>query len=328
MTLFVLVLIQLLFGALPVTAKISLQTASPLELIQARATGTFLFFAGWALFGGIPLRHMKRRDHIACLALAAVGASLNQFALFLGLRLTDAVVAAIAVPTIPLFTVVISTLAGRETLNPRKLALCALGFCGVGVLAIPDLMHGSEGISHLASPLGIALVVCSSLLSACFLVFSKPVAARTGSLPMLCVVYGYATLLNVALLGVESTGVLAAAGLNPTAGAPSALTAPVSLTERLLTAPPAFWFASVYVVLGSTAAANGLNVWALQRMQASTVGSFVFLQTLIGMALGVMVLGESISAFDTIAAAFLISALIGLFQLARREQSRSRSSYQ
>jgi drug/metabolite transporter (DMT)-like permease len=326
LTLLALIFVQFLFGGLPVATKIALEYMAPLELMLVR---TFFAAIIFELAGRLQSRvsnastHQETRNerlkrHLLLFTMALCGASLNQYLLFLGIAAGSAVVAAIVVPAIPLFTVILATLSGRESFHPVKLLAAGIGIFGVVIL----LSHNMSAIwtdgsstslsSNAQAFLGVFYCVLSAILSAAFLVFSGPLVKAMGPQKMLlrCYSYGFAVSFALALFGHDSAKRISAA-----------------LPLKLDTLPANFWVAIVFIVAGSTALANFLNMWAIKRVAATTVGGFVFLQTLIGVGLGVTILGEEVTARHIAASFFIALSLVILTRVAWKEsRERSRAS--
>jgi drug/metabolite transporter (DMT)-like permease len=81
----------------------------------------------------------------------------------------------------------------------------------------------------------------------------------------------------------------------------------IALEARVFTA--GLVAAMLFAVLGATVASYLLNVWAIKRAQASHVALFIFLQPLVAAALGVLALGEQVTARLLIALALVFAAL-------------------
>lgn len=318
MTLIVLIFVQFLFGGLPVATKITLGYLSPLALMLIRTFFAAMIFAlAGRLYSDQRTRVAshesfsdKLRRHLLLFTMALCGASLNQYLLFLGIAAGGAIVAAIVVPAIPLFTVALAAVSGREKFHPIKLAAAAIGIFGVMILLshnISEVWSDRSEKSLYSNSFafwGVFYCVLSAILSAAFLVFSGPLVAKMGPQKMLlrCYTYGFLVSLLLALFDTQSSrDAFQIFSLNPSE------------------LPLRFWIAIVFIVTGSTALANFLNMWAIKRVPATTVGGFVFLQTLIGVGLGVTILGEELNARQVLASLFIAFSLILLTRVAWKE---------
>lgn len=332
MTLLALLLVQLLFGALPIATRIATRHTTPLDLVVARTFGAMMIFGIWG-FAVACRRHRGLRNFVLrtklqkqadgparmkdsqwwrrqsqLFALAACGACLNQYMLFLGVTHAGALMASIVVPTIPLFTVLIAVAGGRERFRLDKLIICLIGLAGVLVLLGPPLL-ALHFANSLETVKGIVYCTLSAFLSALFLVYSKPVAETLGAARMLRAIYAYGCAASVLLASIFEG---------------EALGAPFARIMEWIHFSAAFWFAVAFIIFGSTALANFLNMFAIRRVQASTVGGFVFLQTLVGVLLSAIVLRETLSTRHVVATCFIMAGLAGLSRIALVERRSMR----
>jgi drug/metabolite transporter (DMT)-like permease len=70
------------------------------------------------------------------------------------------------------------------------------------------------------------------------------------------------------------------------------------------------WTALAWVVLVGTVIAYAFNNYALKRLESSTVASFIFLQPLIGVALAMFLLGETLTTRTVIGGILVVAGLL------------------
>src|SRR5512144_1905949 len=132
-----LLFVQIAFGSLAVEGKLAMSPrfgVSPPALAMVRILGGALVFMPLALAQGGP-RVRARRDVAELTLLGLFGVVLNQALFLAGLRQTSPVSATLLVATIPVFTVVIAALAGRERLRLRGVTGIALALVGALTLS-------------------------------------------------------------------------------------------------------------------------------------------------------------------------------------------------
>ena len=119
-----------------------------------------------------------------------------------GLQYTTAARGAIGIATIPIQTLIVAAIFGREKLTRRNLLSVALGFAGIAIVFGPEAYRG-EVLRHW---LGDGLMLLGGLSAAIYSVFGRPMFRRLGSMfvMVLAVVFG---LLTLTLLAAAS-GVL------------------------------------------------------------------------------------------------------------------------
>jgi drug/metabolite transporter (DMT)-like permease len=283
-----LVVVQLVFGSLPVIGKIVLAVLPAVTLVGTRVGITALvLFIIQSYRGRIWLRHSGDYTRLAILSL--FGVVFNQYLFIGGLSLTKAANTSLLAVTIPIFTLMISAAAGTEKL--RGPTIVGIIFAAAGVVLLID--PGAASFSS-ETTIGDLMIVINSLSYGIYVATSKEVITRNGPFRSMMWVFIFASVICVPV-GVMSLGRVDAAGLE---------------TQ--------IWLLIVYIAIAGTAVPYFLNAWALARVSPSTVAAFIYLQPLIGFVLAVIFLGENIGFRFIIAASFVFA---GLFLTTRRNRS-------
>ncbi len=273
------------FALFPIFGKLVLPAIPPLVLAAIRVSSAALVLEAVRRFSRG--RELERRDRPAVLLYALLGVSFNQILFILGLSMTSAIHTTILTATIPVFTLAVAVLLGRERLAARGIA--AVGLATAGVLVLLDLRHFQLAGTALRGDL---LILANSLSYSCYLVLSRPILARYSAETIVSRIFLYGA---GPILLVAAPGVLR---FSP-ARVPAAAWAGIAGIVILCSVLPYLW-----------------NSWALARTQASRVALYVFLQPLIASVLAVAVLGERFAA-RTGVAAVLIFAGLGISMAAR-----------
>jgi drug/metabolite transporter (DMT)-like permease len=275
---FALLVVQLLFGAMPVAGKVAIGSFGPPSVAFFRmATGAALF---QVLRVGLRQAPIPWSDQPKLLLCGILGISANQLLFLHGLSLTSATHAAVLTTTIPVLTLVASAVLGRERLIPRKILgiLLALG----GVLY---LLAGRDPTGH-ASLLGDLFVFANATVYAFYLVLSRDLLARHSPLSVLAWIFTWGLLTALPFTGL-----------------------PV-----LEGHPSAAWAAVAFIVIGPTIGSYWLNLYALQTVPASVVAVFIYLQPSIAAVLAVPLLGEQPTVRLLVSA---VLSFIGVFVATR-----------
>lgn len=278
-----LAIVQVLFGSLAVAGKIALPQVGPYVLVAVRVGCAALILI--ALERWLIGHRFERRDALPIVLLSLSGVALNTLLFLVGLSLTTAVEATVLITTIPVFTLAVGLLWGRETWSPRKGLGIAVAFAGVVVLVGAGALEFGS-----ATFLGNLLVVANSLLYSIYLVASRPFLARIPPLSLTAACFAVASLFLVPV-GVWGAGLIAP-------GAPDAAGLAVI----------------AYIILGPTVTTYFLVSHALVRVPASTVASFIYLQPLVAGFLAVLFLAEPVTP-RILAAAALIFVGVALAAL-------------
>lgn len=272
-----LIIVQTLFGSLPVIAKVVLNVIPSVALVGFRVGITaIVLFVFQRLRGNLWLS--KRGDYWRLAVLSLFGVTFNQMLFIGGLSLTKASNASLLVVTIPIFTLSISSLLGNEKLRAVKVTGIVLAAAGVIFLIDPR----NAGFSS-QTTIGDMLIVLNSLSFGIYVATSKAAITRNGALRSITWIFIFAGMICVPLgtFSMRSTD--------------------------LANISPMIWLLILHIALGATAIPYLLNAWALARVNPSTVAVYIYLQPLIGFELAVLFLGEKMD-FKFALAAMLIFA--------------------
>ena len=262
------------FALFPILGKVALAGIPPLPLAAIRVVSAAVLLE--AVRRASRERELEPRDRKAVFLYALLGVSFNQMLFILGLSMTTAINTSLLTATIPVFTLAVAVLLGRERMAPAAAAGVILATAGVLVLL--DVSRFDLASRHLR---GNLLILGNSLSYSFYLVLSRPILSR----------YGART--------VVSRLFLYGAGPILLAAAPSlAKFSPAAVR-------PLAWACLAGIVVFSTVLPYLWNSWSLARTEASRVAFYVFLQPLIASVLAVTLLRESLS-LRTLAAAGLI----------------------
>lgn len=281
--------VQALFGSLPVIAKVVLAVLPAVSLVGLRVGITAAVLVAVQVYRGrVWLKQSSDYWRLALLSL--FGVVFNQLLFVGGLSLTKAANTSLLAVTIPIFTLIVSSLLGTESLTRWKILGIVLAAGGIVFLIDPRAASFSS-----QTTIGDLMIVVNSLSYGIYVATSKEVITRNGAFRSMMWVFVFASIVCVPL-GLAS---LSSAG-------------PADLDNSI-------WLLVLYIAVGATAAPYLLNAWALARVAPSTVAVFVYLQPLIGFVLAVIFLGEALD-FRFIIAAVLVFA--GVFLTTRRATTR------
>lgn len=279
-----LVVVQFCFGLFPLFGLTAMREFAPLSV-----AGWRMLFGAAALMGLAVLKYRRRvwvgwRELPIMFALSLLGVVLNQALFVQGLARSTSTNAGLVMCLIPVFTFVLAALARQERLVPLRTFGVALSLAG-GLLWFNA--EDPQLVSKYAT--GNLMMATNALCYAGYIVLSKPVARRHPPLVILGWIYGL-SLLSVPVLvrGVE---------LVP---------ADVSSSG---------WRSLAAVLIFPTFLGYLLNLFALERLRASTTTIYIYLQPLIAATAGWWLLGEHLTPAIGGAAACIF---VGIRLVARR----------
>jgi drug/metabolite transporter (DMT)-like permease len=153
------------------------------------AIGAFRFGIGFVLLLPIILvRRMdwpRRRDLPAIIGLGLLFFALYPILFNAAFIYTTAAHGALTLATLPLLSIVIGALMGREVPTPRKTAGVFVAMAGVGVVMVTSLKSAADGAWR-GDLLMLAAVICMAFYG----VWSKPYLERAGTIPFTVVAMG------------------------------------------------------------------------------------------------------------------------------------------
>lgn len=149
--------VQVLFGSLPVIAKVVLTVIPAVALVGFRVGITALVLFSVQLYRKrVWLQY--REDYLKLAAISLFAVTFNQLLFIGGLSLTKASNTSLLAVTIPIFTLIVSRLAGTELLRAGKVLGIALAAAGVIFLIDPRNASFSS-----ATTLGDLMIIANSL---------------------------------------------------------------------------------------------------------------------------------------------------------------------
>jgi drug/metabolite transporter (DMT)-like permease len=279
------------WGVSFVATKRLVAEISPAALIFARAgLGSLLLCSILAARG----QKLPERDAWGSLAIMGfVGVAFHQMLQAYALTLTTAIHSGWLVGLTPIWSAVLSGLFLKERFGPGKLAGLALGFLGAAVLV--GNRDGGEGFLAAPATLGDLLFVVSTLNWAVYTVLGHRTIRRIGALRATAgaMLAGWLMLLLpfVAWSAWGDFARLSATG----------------------------WFALVF--LGFACSGLGYFFWyeALDRMEASRVSAFLYLEPLVTLAAATALLHEKVTVAVVVGGVMLLAGVA----LVQRAPARS-----
>jgi drug/metabolite transporter (DMT)-like permease len=278
-----LLLAVLFLGTNPVAVKVAVAEFPPLPFVAMRFT-----LAGLLLFVLVALLEPREGrpgwwDLLSLAGVGLIGVGANNIAFTLGVSMTTASETALIYAAVPIWGILLGLALGLERPTPWGILGVCLAFLGVAVV-----VYG--GLTGSTSLLGNLLVVVATICWGSYAVLSLPLLRRYSPL----VVASYTMLFG-------GLGAL-----------PLAL--PGFLDAGWAEASSRAWGALAYSTL--LVAAFGFWAWqrGVSRVGANRVLIYQYLITLVGVAAGVLLLGEGLTANKVLGGAVI---LLGVY-LARR----------
>jgi len=274
-----LVAVQVFFGFHYIAAKYIMTAIPPRAWATLRAGSAAVLLMTFVL---ATRRRLPRapRDLAALAFFSIFGVMINQVCFVEGLSRTDTSHASIINSAIPVATLLIAILLGRERGTRGKILGIAVSLAGVIYL-----IGHSGAVLPRRFLTGDLLNVTNALSYSLFLVISRPILARHGTLSVTAVLLAFGSA-GIATLGMGQL-----------------------LELDFASVPPMIWLAAAAVVIFATLGTYILSTWALKRVESSQVALFIYLQPVIASVFAVVLLGEPLRAEAPISAVFIFTGL-------------------
>lgn len=271
--------VYVVWGSTYLAIRVVVESLPPLG-----SAGVRFVIAGLVLAAVVALRAGPSALRVTAAQLRGagiIGLSLLLFGngfVMLGERDVPSALTALIIGSVPLWIVVYRRVAG-ERLEPTVLAGVLIGFVGVGFLVVP------RGVTGEVAPIGLLFILAASASWAWGTFVSRRVALPRDAL--------VSTTLQQLLGGV---GLLAAAALTGERADPGDWTA-----RSLL--------ALAYLVVFGSFAGFSAYTWLLAHVPVSKVSTYAYVNPVVAVLLGALILAEPITPTIVVGAALVVAAV-------------------
>lgn len=270
------------FGASVVATRYAVAETKPILLAFLRYTigSMVLLPVMWQVLRA----RMERRDMLAIGVLGVLFFGIFPWTFSASLTHSPSARVAVEMATMPLLTLLISSLRGYDRITPLKVIGQVLAFIGLVIALRPAAARAVDPASTVW--IGDILAGTTALCGAIYNVFSRPYLKKYPPLHVttLCMYAGWLFLL------------------------------PIAAANGLFNARPVFmptaWAALIFLGTLGGAFGFGLWIWALQRSTPSRVAVFIALNPMTAITLGVLLLDEPVTLAFLIGFAFVISGIV------------------
>lgn len=292
--------IYLVWGSTYLGIAVAIETIPPFLMLAIRfaVAGAFLF--GWEVLRGgrafrLPSAREWRDSAIVGTLLLGIG---NGF-VALAQETVPSGIAAILIALIPLWFVVLGRLYFGDPVPRLVLVGIAIGLTGVVLLVWPF----GDGASEF-DPFGVVILICAPIGWAHGSLFSAR-RARLPARPLMAT--GLQMLLGSVALSVEA-GVTGEFGRFQ----------PGAISDASL------WALLYLTVIGSLVAFNAY-AWLLRNAPISLVGTYAYVNPVVAVALGSLILAEPVTPRTLLASAVILAA-VAMIVTARGRMNRAAST--
>lgn len=264
----VLMLLTTFFWAGNIVAgKEALVGFRPLALAQLRMAGaTILYVLLYFAWRGFPALHLTRRQWLILALMGLTGITFNQICYIGGLARTSVTHTGLIQAIGPVMVLLISASMGMERLTHRKVLGMTISFVGVALILLERPAQGSG-----ASWLGDLIVIAAGAFFSLYTILMKDVANLYDSLTLNMLTFAIGTIFLIPFCARSVAQVQ---------------------WQRI---PLEAWMGFAFMVIFGSFIAYLIYAFALEKLSASNVAAFAYLQPLMAAVMGIWLLGEKIS---------------------------------
>tara|TARA_R110002111_G_scaffold103778_3_gene160934 strand:+ start:9967 stop:10860 length:894 start_codon:yes stop_codon:yes gene_type:complete len=284
---FALFMVQLLYGLNYTIAKTVMNEnfIKPFGFVLLRVIGATILF--WILSLFVPKEKIERKDYLKLMVASLFGVVINMLFFFKGLEYTSPIHASSIMTIIPIIILVLSAYILKEKVTKLKITGVILGLAGALVLTL----YGKSSRVGDNIPLGNLLVFLNAVSYSIYIILIKKLTAK------------YHPFTFIKWLFLFGLIILTPFGYS-------------ELQEvQWHTFTPYTTFSVLFVVIGATFGTYLLNPLALNKLKASTVGIFIYLQPAIA-ALFALAMGADF--IDTIKITAMIIIFLGVYLVIKK----------
>ena len=279
---FALFMVQLLYGLNYTIAKTVMNEnfVKPFGFVLIRVIGATILF--WILSLFLPKEKIEKKDFLSLFIAAVFGVVVNMLFFFKGLEYTSPIHASAIMTIVPIVILILSAYILKEKVTKLKVIGVILGLSGALVLTI----YGKSARAGDNVPLGNLLVFLNAVSYSIYIILIKKLTKK------------YHPFTFVKWLFLFGLIILIPFGYNEVQ----------DIQWHSFT--PFIWFSVLFVIIGATFGTYLLNPLALNKLKASTVGIFIYLQPAIA---GLYALAMGVDSIDTLKISAMLVIFIGVY---------------
>ncbi|WP_458628052.1 DMT family transporter [Winogradskyella sp. PC D3.3] len=287
---FALIMVQVLYGLNFTIAKTVMNEnfIKPFGFVLIRVAGATVLF--WAMSLFLPKQKIEKKDYLKLFVAAIFGVMINMLLFFKGLEYTSPIHASTITITVPIIILILSAIILKEKVSKLKIIGVTLGLIGALVLTI----YGKSARAGDNVPLGNLLVFLNAISYSIYVIMIKKLTSK------------YHPFTFIKWLFLFGLIMLIPFGYND-----------LKAVEWHTFTPNAIW-SVVFVVVGATFGTYLFNPLALNKLKASTVGIFIYLQPVIA---GLFAISIGADFIDLIKLGAMLLIFLGVFLVSKKPKN-------
>lgn len=288
--LFALFMVQLLYGLNYTIAKLVMNGnyIKPFGFVLLRVAGATVLF--WLISLFIPQEKIEKGDFIKLFLAAVFGVVINMLFFFKGLEFTSPIHASAIMTITPIIILILSAYALGEKITKLKVFGVILGLIGALILTI----YGKSSRAGDNVPLGNLLIFLNAISYSIYVILIKKLTSKYHPFSFIKWLFLFGLILLIPF-GYSELNEVNWGSFTPT------------ITYSVL-----------FVIIGATFGTYLLNPLALNKLKASTVGIFIYLQPVIA---GLFALYVGADFFDLLKLSAMLLIFAGVYLVTKKPKN-------
>ena len=279
---FALFMVQLLYGLNYTIAKnvMNENFIKPFGFVLLRVIGATALF--WIISIFLPKQKIDKKDYLTFFVAALFGVVINMLLFFKGLEYTSPIHSSSIIITVPIIILILSAIILKEKVTKLKIVGVALGLVGALILTIYG-KSARPGDNVLLSNLFIFL---NAISYSVYVILIKKLTAKYHPFTFIKWLFLFGLIILIPFGYDELKAV------------------------EWQTFTPYISFSVLFVIIGATFCTYLFNPLALNKLKASTVGIFIYLQPVIA---GLFALSMGVDFIDSIKIVAMLIIFLGVY---------------
>lgn len=287
---FALFMVQLLYGLNYTIAKTVMNEnyIKPFGFVLLRVAGATILFWFISLF--LPKEKIEKKDFFKLFVAAVFGVAVNMLFFFKGLEFTSPIHASAIMTITPIIILILSAYILKEKITSLKVFGITIALAGALVLTI----YGKSARAGDNVPLGNLLIFLNAISFSIYVILIKKLTAKYHPFTFIKWLFLFGLIMLIPFGYSELRDI------------------------KWQTFTPYITYSVLFVIIGATFGTYLLNPLALNKLKASTVGIFIYLQPVTA---GLFALSMGVDFIDTTKIVAMVLIFLGVYLVIKKPKT-------
>mgnify|MGYP006083156155 CR=1 FL=1 len=264
----------------------------PFGFVLLRVLGAAILF--WFLSIFFKNQKIDKKDWPRIILCSFLGMVINMLAFIKGLQLSTPINSSVLITIVPILVFSFSAIILKEKVSLMKIFGISAGFIGALILILYSPLSGFNAPNI---PMGNLLFVLNSATYGLYLIFVKPLVEKYNIITLFRWLFLFGFLMNFPITINEFIEVQWSS---------------LPIYDAILP--------MIYVVVGTTFSTYLLNAYALTKLKASTVSSFIYLQPIVGIVYALTTKNDALTLTNVVG---MLLIFLGIYLVTKKIESKA-----